>query len=319
MGTPQLNFETNAFASQYATLRTLSLQAEPTADAEIRKGAEVLHALDRSLPDRIQLPSRGERVAKSAEDRSVRDLYWNVLDSLVFSSPDLDSLEARLGLLPEKIGGHLNARHAVGQIVEAMKVSASAYGKAEQAKDAESVNRTVAAWKEGGARKAEEIFEWMSGLLGVDSPPKAIRALAVPRYPAQGAITLRTAAGPLVVIGCEKFQGSDFAEALIHESIHALESASKSVELLSDLRSQLKAGKADAFVEDQLPHTLFFMIAAEATRRFIDPKHTDVGHKIGTYERGLEPFRAFAEPILKDLIEGKIDRRHAVAKLSAYR
>ncbi|MBX3117852.1 MAG: hypothetical protein KF784_02220 [Fimbriimonadaceae bacterium] len=319
MSAPQLRLEPSTFSSHYATLKTLAIEEEKLEVGDFRVALKILQELDRSLPERIHLPSRGERTAKSPDDRSVRDLYWTILDSLVFSCTSITALEGRLEQLPEKIGGHLDARSSVQKIVEAMKASAKAYSSGWAVKDGRSIAAATDWWKANGANRTQEIFSWLDSMLGVESAPAEIKVIPVPRYPAQGAITLRTITGPLVLVSCEKFRGADFAEALLHECIHALEAGSKRVELLADLRTQLRAKQVDSFDEEQLPHALFFIIAAEATRRFIDSDHKDVGHKIGTYKRGLEPFRAFGAPILSDLIDGKIDRRQAVAKLSAYR
>ncbi len=315
---PKLKFESSSIAPLYTTLRTLSLQEKGGDELGLSAGVNIFRELDKGLPDRMNRGARGERVAQSPEDRSVRDLYWTALDAFVLSSTDVQSLDVRKEQLADKVGGYLEIRPVIAKIVEALKVSQKAYESGQAEKDAKLVAESVKWWDDKVAAQSDKLYGWLESLMGIEDAPKEIRIIAVPRFPAQGAATFRTVEGPVVIVGCEKFQKADFAEALIHETIHAMEARAKKIELLGDLRAALREAKAEPFTEEQLPHTLFFMIAAEATRKFIDPDHQDVGQKIGTYKRGLEPFRAFGAPILKDLIDGKIDRHQAVAKLSAY-
>lgn len=313
-----IQLETSAFANEYTNLRTWSQEQAQFADAHARQAIEAMRQLDEGLPGRINLPSKGELQAIDKDDRSVRDLYWSVIDSIVLGCKDLEALKSRVEMLPEKIGGYLSVRESVQKIIGAIE----SLEKLEQSKktsgDKAASESAIRWWDEVVRAKCPQIYDWISNQLGIEGPPSRIRVIVVPRYPGKGAITLRTTAGPLIIVSCEKFVKDDFAEAVIHESIHALEAASQKVEVLHELRENLKTRKIESFATDQLPHTLFFLIAAEATRRFVEPYHIDVGEKFGAYKRGLEPFRAYAGPILKDLYEKKIDRAVAVAKLSQY-
>lgn len=74
-------------------------------------------------------------------------------------------------------------------------------------------------------------------------------------------------------------EGSTFAEALVHEAIHVIDAACRSdSSLVAQLRSEPGASH-------QLWHAPYFVAAAEAIRRFVDPAHKDFGATHGYYAK----------------------------------
>lgn len=74
-------------------------------------------------------------------------------------------------------------------------------------------------------------------------------------------------------------EGSAFAEALVHEATHVLDAACRSD---SSLVARLRSEEGSSH---QLWHAPYFIAAAEATRRFIDPQHRDFGETHGYYAK----------------------------------
>lgn len=122
-----------------------------------------------------------------------------------------------------------------------------------------------------------------SDVLGFTYPPgtsltveTSVVASGVPL----GALTgFRIDDSPVCFVAVRGQEGSTFAEAIIHEATHVLDIACDAdASLVARLRNEQGSSH-------QLWHAPYFIAAAEATRRFVDPNHKDFGDTHGYYAK----------------------------------
>jgi hypothetical protein len=226
------------------------------------------------------------------------------LDALVFSSGNPDLLTQIPQAMP-KIGGELDTEPAVRTILEALKSSGSDFERTLWPKMSAESNAQREAFTAIPATKRDGAMKFMIEKAGIANPPEKIDVIAVPRMAGKEGMTVRGRQGLLVVIGTAKYQGGDFAEVVLHESTHVLDTLGGDRTLFARLRTALREAGRPALEIEQVPHVCMFLMAAEAVRRNIDPKHKDVGETFGAYSRGLEPFRKVVELELAKLYNGQ--------------
>lgn len=161
-------------------------------------------------------------------------------------------------------------------------------------------------------------WDWLADKLGIEGAPRSIRVLLVPRFAAPGGITMRTSSGVVVMISAEVFSGTALLETVLHEGLHACEAGETKVDLLSRIRRSDLLEKMDAADRRNLPHTVYFIAAAEAIRRGGAPQHKDVGITLGTYDRAYEKYRRYIEPFWQAYLKGEIDREKLAAEICSY-
>jgi hypothetical protein len=169
-----------------------------------------------------------------------------------------------------------------------------------------------------GSTVLPKAWDWLDSKLGFVGLPSEIEIFVVPRYASPGAITLRTSNGVAIIVSAEQFKGTALLETVLHECIHACETLAARVDLLSQIRGSDALAKMEPNDRRNLPHTVYFIAAADAIRQGGAPKHKDVGETMGTYSRGLEPYRSHIEPIWKDYLAGKINRAKLAQGIAAY-
>lgn len=131
--------------------------------------------------------------------------------------------------------------------------------------------------------RVEEAVSWVADTLGFVLPTDI--SLSVDVYvvaagvPLGGLTGLRIDDSPVCFVQVRGQEGSTFAEALIHEATHALDiTCDNDTSLLAQLRGVPGS-------THQLWHAPYFIAAAEATRRFVDPQHEDFGATHGYYAK----------------------------------
>lgn len=177
----------------------------------------------------------------------------------------------------------------------------------------------------GGRRKTildskalPKAWDWLADKLGFEGVQKSLRIFVVPRFAAPGGITLQTSNGVAIIVSAEVFDGTALLETVLHEAIHACETEATKVDLLSRIRSSEALQKLDLADRRNLPHTVYFIAAAEAIRQGGAKDHKDVGITLGTYERAYEKYRRHIEPLWKDYLAGKVDRKKLAEMICAY-
>jgi hypothetical protein len=109
-----------------------------------------------------------------------------------------------------------------------------------------------------------------------------------------------------VVAAVDALAGPDLAEALLHESLHAVEAAADGRGIPARLRAELERRGADPFTVRQLPHALLFVLSAQTVRAHLDPGHQPLGRSRGAYDRGLERYLGVLEPALARVAAGHL-------------
>lgn len=290
-----IELKTPAFAAHYCTLRYFASGKEEVPK-DLSDGVALLKEIDESLPDTITLRS-GERKAKSPDDRRVKDLYWSLIDSQVIAAASLDEFRQRVGMLPAKIGGALDTKVTFEKIQKALEATVVP-AKLREVKDSSILFQRLGDWQKGAVPHLSEVFGFLADNLQIKTLPPKVRVVVVPLLAGKGGITLRGMDGTVVVIGCNRFEGANFNEVVIHETIHAFDAIEGNLGLFVKVRKDLTDGKVDSAVIEQIIHTMIFMHAAEAVRQGIDSNHKDVGETFDIYKGGLQKYVDMLRPIL---------------------
>jgi len=311
---PRINLSVSRFAAQYGAIRSMEESNEDPKTPGLKAAVDDLKALEQSFPNQIKTRSGVVVRAGDGGQAKVSALYWRTLDALTFSASSGDALSDIPTLMP-KIGGELDASAAVKAIQKALDESRSEFEAKLWPEGQKEVEACIDSFERIPEAHRDSALRFILQTAGIATPPKRIDIRLVPRMAGPEGMTVRTSTGLLVVIGLGKFRGSDFAEVVLHEATHVFDTAAGSDSLFGKLRVALKAGNRSAFELEEVPHTVMFILAAEAVRRFIDPAHKDVGASFGIYSRGLEPIRRVEQPILMELAANRITADDAVRQI----
>lgn len=145
-----------------------------------------------------------------------------------------------------------------------------------------------------------------------------VPVLLVSDATAPGAFTYRRpGGGGLCFVGVRAHPGSQLLETALHESLHALEvQLGDDPSLLTKLRDALTAaglGERDPALRN-VPHTLYFLHAADTVRRHFDPEHEDYGDVASYYEK-VAPVAEYERPLWEAYRSGELDADALVAQL----
>jgi len=187
---------------------------------------------------------------------------------------------------PNGPDGVLDAIPQLPSMVAGIPVAASLEGLARALQDAlppPQERRTLveAALAALDIAAVERGVEWAAAALGFDEPGELTIVVVVVAdgVPLGGLTGARLDERPICFVNVAGQEGSTFAEALIHEALHAVDmSCDSQRSLVHRLRSETGA-------TPQLWHVPLFVAAAEATRRFIAPDHLDFGDTHGYYAK----------------------------------
>lgn len=311
---PRIGLSTSQFAAQYGLLRAMQEAKEKPSPKGLQAAVDQLSAIEHSFPSRIRSRSGAVIDAASAGQARVSELYWRTLDALVYSSGSDESLNEIPALMP-KIGGELDTSGAIGRIEKALEVSKQDFDSGLWPGEKREADNVIAGFEAVPKEKRDEALTFILRTAGIAKSPKLIDILVIPRMAGKEGMTVRTPDGTLVVIGGEKYRGSDFAEVVLHESTHVLDTFAGDDSLFEKLRAALREAKRPFFEIEQVPHVAMFVLAAEAVRRNIDRSHVDVGTTFGAYARGLEPLRKVVAPVLQDLVGHRVALDEAVRRI----
>lgn len=303
MKAPQIKLGSSGQAAFYGYLRSVQESGEKPASPGVQQAVDTLATLERSFPSQIRTRSGAVLTASTSSQAKINELYWRTLDALVYGAQGPTPLTDIAKTMP-KIGGELETASALQSISDALKVSGSDFNRMWP-KMSEETSAQREAFAAIPTEKRDAAMRFIVEKSGVKSAPEEIEVFPIPRMAGKEGMTVRTPKGLLVIIGTSKYQGADFAEVVLHESTHVLDTLGGDQTLFARLRAALKAANRPAAEVEHIPHVCMFLIAAEATRRNIDGKHKDVGETFGAYSRGLEPYRKLVEPELAKLYDGR--------------
>lgn len=227
----------------------------------------------REAPDGGELDALRRQVAAVYADLPPR--AFMMLDAAVAGEREgAPAVHRAIPALPEEIAG-IPVREALKTLADALAAVPPPPGErralVERTLDSVDVPRT------------EEAIAWVAETLGFVFPESA--SLVVEVYVAAAGVPLGGLTGfriddsPVCFVSVRGQEGSTFAEALIHEATHVLDVA---CDADTSLPAQLRNAPESTH---QLWHVPYFVAAAEATRRFIDPTHEDFGDTHGYYAK----------------------------------
>lgn len=294
IATPKLNLSTSAYAAQYGYIRAAQEAKEETS------ASQQLNSLQKGFPP--QFTTRSGRTVTEPQAQ-VTELYWRTIDALAFSAGDASRLVSIPAVMP-KIGGAFDSNKAVAALTKALEESKAHFQSDVWPAGEKSVRKQIDAFLAIPEAKRDAAIEFILKNAGITKAPMSVDILVVPKMPGREGMTVRTPGGTRIIISVGKYEGADFAEVVLHEATHVLDAASEDG-LFVKLRKALQDAKRPAFEIEQIPHVCMFILAAEATRRFIEPTHKDVGETHGAYERGLAPLKEKVQPELQKLIDGQ--------------
>ena len=149
-----------------------------------------------------------------------------------------------------------------------------------------------------------------------------IEGVAIPVYlvttaPWPGAFTHRRFGGGGISFVAVEDGLSDLVEAVVHETIHALDIETPGPEsLLVELRRELAAAGMQPRATRDWVHTLFFLEAGACIRTLLDPEHVDYGDRTTLYARS-RPAVDVERPLWMAYTAGELERAELVAAIVA--
>lgn len=148
--------------------------------------------------------------------------------------------------------------------------------------------------------RIQDAISWVADALGfsfLDDHVLPIDVYIVASGVPLGGLTgYRIDDSPVCFVAVRRQEGSTFAEAVIHEATHVLDMTCQAeTSLVAQLRSRPGASQ-------QLWHVPYFVAAAEATRRFVDPDHRDFGDTHGYYPKVAAELMTLEQEGLVDAI-----------------
>lgn len=275
-----ISVTTSEFASRYAAWRSQPSDVSRQIEAKFPSVFE----------SRLGGVSKEEEVGKER----IKALYWRTIDALVFSADNLDRLKDYAFLMTRPIGGHLDGKEVFLPIAAALEADKSPL-------DMKQVEAVRTDWDTHDAAKATAALDWLSSLLGLEKRPKRIEVILVPKTTSKEGMTVQTMDGPRIILAAESLKGSDLVEVVLHETLHVLDISNPASGFFVEARKSLTEAKRPAEEVEQLPHTLMFVMASEAVRKFYEPKHVDYGQTHGTYKRGLDKYLKAAKAAYRAL------------------
>lgn len=156
--------------------------------------------------------------------------------------------------------------------------------------------------------------------LGMTDPGVTIPVYLVRAAPDPGASTVLTRDGRGVCfVGVDGASGSMLAEIVLHETVHALDVATRDQDhALNALRRRLEA----AGVDRRRPlwrdtwHTLMFIQAGETIRRIVDPAHAHYGDAAGYYA-GVQRVTDAARTPWLEYLDGRLSVDQSLDRIVA--
>lgn len=174
-------------------------------------------------------------------------------------------------------------------------------------------------WRERLARAFDEhgpaIYARLRETLGLSAEQGSIPVYLVTSAPWPGAFTHRRRGGGGVCFVAIEEPLPDLVEAVVHETVHALDLSTPGPgSLLVELRQALgDAGVPPRAVHDWA-HTLFFLEAGACVRAVVDPEHVDYGDRTTLYARS-RPQVDVERPLWAAYVAGEMERPALIAAI----
>ena len=167
--------------------------------------------------------------------------------------------------------------------------------------------------------KEQECFDYFTRHLGMETAAQIVPVYLVAEMPLSGGFTMwgKDDTRGVCILNITTLKGSELIDAILHESIHALDLETKGKgNVLVELRERLlKAGfAADDVVVRHAPHMLVFIQSWETVKRHVDSSAQPYSEGVFT-RPALEPLVKVELPIWTEYLDGKISRDDALTKM----
>jgi hypothetical protein len=271
-----------------------------------------------------EAPGRGVTLRLDLRLSPVLDQYFGLRRGVadwILTSPEVEQRLAPVRALEQAVGSPLAmglVEGLLGDCRNAADVRAAFETLPETARLRSGrglILRAPALDEETLAAIGTDLARW----LGLAPGELQLPVVLVTRAPEPGAFTHRSRDGAVTFVAAadETLDTGLLCEIVVHEAIQALDVSPLGRDsLLAELRRALLGrgvGPTDPLQRDAV-HTLFFLAAAEAVRRHVDPEHRDYGDVRGYYARAGKAAEVARAPWSAD-IAGERSREELVREL----
>lgn len=248
---------------------------------------------------------------------------WGLLEGNLVACADAAALVKAFEALPEKLerppAPARPLRAPALKLAQALQSVEGAFQEQLWPQRRQALEAALASLQAGLGAHAAQCFADVTAAFGMRDPGTPIPVYLVTEEPPPGAHTIRTRGGTASFVSIHKVEGSLLAEMVLHEAIHALDSATGDQDtVLVDLRGRLEQAGVlpNSPVMRDLPHILMFAQAADTIRRVLDPAHRPYAEVSGVYER-IGPRSQAVVDAWGAHREGKINRDEALDRIVA--
>lgn len=309
-----------------------SINDRPAAPAASATGLEIhtnpflsLHLLVRAVAaGRAEAPDIEGFEAAVAAAREISedagDRAWALIDSGLAGCANAQEARAWAGAVREN-AERPNARLAQPargptELIEALAKIEPAFLERVWPGQQRAIEAATAHLRQTLLAKQRECIADAAARLGIADPVVQVPVFLVAHGPPPGGVTYRTRGGVLCIVDVSAHPGTALDEAVLHESLHALDAASSDQKtVLTELREQLRGdGSRPSAGWRDVPHTVIFAQAAATIRRVIDPNHADYGVAGGYYERA-RPAAEAVRPAWAEYLAGRLSREEVITRI----
>lgn len=270
-----VQLSTSKFAGHYGYLRHSA--GNPNPDIRYAEAISILKKIQDGFPNEIMVRSGTTyKAAEVGQDR-INELYWRSIDVLAYSSRDAGVLATIPERIPRPIGGKLDAKTVVSQLLAALKSSSTAWDS-DWKKSEMEVKSQIQVWNSVYGGHADPDLRKIAEKLGMEKSPEKVEIVVLPYSGGKEGMTLQTLDGWKVVIGAKAFDSTAFGEVVLHEATHVLDVLNRESSYLAKLRKALTDAKRSPSEVDQISHVSIFLAAAERIQSR-EPKHKPVGER----------------------------------------
>jgi hypothetical protein len=296
----------------------IEIHVDPFADMHswVRRLAEVKG----ELPAVPGLPEAVEAV-RALDAQLGRGLDWELVDSPVTRVESAEGFAKLASGFPETktlLGGKaVRLREGALRLAEAYRKLEKPFLKTVWPRHREAVEIAAATLRRDFLPRAPALYEDLKKSLDLPVPSHPIPVYLVAEGQFPGAVTYRAPGGAVCIVAANMAAGTQWLEAVLHETIHALDITAEG-SVLDDLRGrleQLDPPGSPREVHDFV-HTVMFVQAAGTVRRVIDPAHKDYGDVNGYYPK-VPRATAVVVPAWRAYLAGEVSREAALARIAA--
>lgn len=281
------------------------------------------HGDDATIPDIAGMAESVAAIRALAEKVGDR---WGVFMGPMHTCEDASDVAELAERFPEQItlrtGEAFELRANTRTMADAIAAVEAEFHRTLWPERRTTIEQTIALLRQAIDPVESAIYQSMQQHLAAPDPQPVIPVYIVATAPWPGAMTYRARSGALCFVGVNMAEGSQMVEAVIHETIHAIDASTR-----GNVFQQLRAALIEAGIRPTdpryrtVPHMVMFVHGGEVVRQHIDPSHTDYGelpynNQAPLYERDAASVNAVRDHWLSHLRD-EITREQAIEHIVA--